>query len=177
MNYLRCQKLFIVVFKKNYFSYLFLALSVVAFVISSITRGNLNQKYIEYNSILKISDFVDNLKKNPKKHEFISKHLFADSNGADFEDFVNDAIAKNNGKMMSYKPDAEVNVGLIKKRSVTIVGLFWHDSFVFDFMNDIDLFRPGFARVVAMELEKAGEISLTAPVIEASIKCEIFQKQ
>jgi hypothetical protein len=172
MNY---KNFLIFVFRKNYICYLLLLFSFVFSILSNLIKDTIDKKTVEYDSLQKTLNVINDLNKNPEKANFILDHLFI-GKANNFEDFINKAASNNNGKIIScINIETSLDAGL-KKETMIIVGIFWHDAFVFDFLDEITKFNPGFINISKIEIEKIGEVSLDKPVIKVLIKCKIFQK-
>jgi hypothetical protein len=171
------KKFYCFFFKRNQSFYSFLLLSTIVYIASDFIEEKIKIAETEYCFMQKYTDFVNNLKKDPNNLKFISEHLFAKCD-ADFGKFVNEAIIKNKGEMISFQKGSKTSfAGAIAKETAIIAGIFWHDYFIFDFVNSIESFNPGFAKVVAIEIERIGDVNPSRPIIRALIQCEIFQKQ
>lgn len=162
-----------IIFKREY---LFWLIGLIIFlVISNFVDSIKDEKNLKLCEIQRKEDLVNNLKKDESKIKFISKHLFT-GNQLDYHQFLKDIALQNKAKIISIDEKEIKSIGSINKKTISVTGIFWHDKFVFDFLNDIQNFHPGFARVVLVDIDKFAKISLSKPVIKVEILCEIFQK-
>jgi hypothetical protein len=152
-------------------------MSIAIGFVSSVLDEHIKIADEKYCSMEKPVDFAESLRQSPDRLNFILKHLFFDKN-ADFRQFVNNSIVRNNGEMNSFRSEGKTQTaGQVIKESVTVEGVFWHDSFVFDFIKDVESFSPGFAKVTSIEIEKVGKVNLAKPIIKVLIQCEVFQAE
>jgi hypothetical protein len=144
----------------------------VCLILESFIASYREQQILSYTSIEKTMHFMDELKKDSNKLKFISDHLFT-LNKVNFEDFVKNITRKQMVQILSINKD-EINIGSITKDTFVIRALFWHDAYIFDFLDDIYSFNSGFARILELNIAKIAAVSNKKPVMEAEIKCEVF---
>jgi hypothetical protein len=118
---------------------------------------------------------MNNLKKDTNKLKFISDHLFT-SNKVNFEDFIKSMLQKQMAQVLSINKD-ESDIGPIIKDTFVIRALFWHDAYIFDFIDDIRSFNSGFARILELNIAKIATVSSKQPVMETEITCEVFHSK
>jgi hypothetical protein len=155
--------------------YLSLGITLFLSIIDSLICSYKNEKFIEFEGLKEILAIAENLMKTPNKLRFISSHLFS-GNNADLDEFVTKIGNDNFAKIISVEKGDESNVGTIKKREVTIKGVFWHESFIFKFLKNIQEFKPGFLRIASVDINKFAKVSLSKPVMKVEVSCDIYQK-
>lgn len=170
---LKLDKNWKIIFKKEYL--LWLIVLIIFLVISNFVGSIRDEKNLKLCEIQKTESLVNNLKKDSSKIKFIANHLFT-GNQLDYREFLKNIAFQNKAKIISIEEKDTKSIGCINKKTVSMTGIFWHDKFVFDFLNDVQNFHPGFARVVSIDIDKFAKISLSKPVIKVEILCEVFQK-
>jgi len=118
---------------------------------------------------------VIDLVSNAEKMKFIQKHKF---NGTriNFTDFVAELSHKTYSKVTSIEPVSESKIGNVKVNEIRITGLFWHDSFIFDFIENIQNFSPGFLSIVSVDIDKFSKQISQKPIMKLEVVCRVFQK-
>ncbi|MDR1476319.1 MAG: hypothetical protein LBI20_03315 [Holosporales bacterium] len=148
---------------------------VIFLTLKSFITSYREQQVLSYAPIEKTMHFIDDLKNNTNKFRFISNHLFT-INKSNFEDFIKNIAPKYMPQNLSIDKD-ESDIGSILKDKFTIRALFWHDNYIFDFIDDIYSFNSGFAKILSIDISKIAAISTEKPVIEAEITCEVFRSK
>lgn len=145
-------------------------------VIASWISIHKNQRYAEYMEWQeKATPFVK-LRSNPQKFDFILKHKFS-KNGLDFKNFVQQIARQNYAciPIIDFSEEkskiGQVNVSLAK-----ITGFFWHDTFIFNFLDNLQDFSPGFLNITYVEIDKFTKQLGAKPILKLEVICKIFQK-
>lgn len=147
----------------------------ICLILENFIASYREQRIISYTSIEKTINFMNNLKKDTNKLKFISDHLFT-SNKVNFEDFIKSMLQKQMAQVLSINKD-ESDIGPIIKDTFVIRALFWHDAYIFDFIDDIRSFNSGFARILELNIAKIATVSSKQPVMETEITCEVFHSK
>lgn len=148
---------------------------VLMAVISGFVSHYKNVKFEDILEVEEKSIPIKELKSNNAKLEFISKHKFCGTS-MDFENFIRNSEEKNYAKINQIKKLEESIHGQIKIRKFEIKGFFWHDSFIFNFLDEIQNFSPGFLKILSIDIDKFSRMIREKPIMKVEILCEIFQK-
>ena len=123
---------------------------------------------------------------------FIKQHKFQNNyNSKQFIEFINLHIKKLFGTIKNIKviKDSSINdnsinnnsindenpINNIKIKSLEINLRFWHDKFIFDFLNIISKYNPGFSRITNVQIKKSGNF-LKEPGLKVKILCDLYYK-
>lgn len=112
---------------------------------------------------------------NHEKLKFIRKHKFGNTT-PNIADFMHKTAKKNYAKILSIEKISEKKLGEIKVTKVKITGMFWHDMFIFDFLEQMQNFNPGFLNIEAINIDKLSKRVVYKPMLKLELVCEIFQK-
>jgi hypothetical protein len=148
---------------------------VICLILENLVVSYKDKRILSYSSTEKTLCFINELKKDTNKLKFISNHLFT-TNRINFEDFIKSAMQKRMTQILSIDKN-ELDMSPIVKDTFVIRALFWHDAYVFDFIDDIYSFSSGFARILELNIIKIAAVSNNNPVIEAEITCEVFHSR
>jgi hypothetical protein len=148
---------------------------VIAFAISNILSIYKEEKFSEYEDAKNISVLVQKLTNDDNKLQFALRHRFNGEN-KNFGQFVSQIATKNSSQISSIEYVDESIIGLIKQKKVVIHGLFWHDIFIFAFLDALKNFSPGFLKILSVDINKFAKVSLLKPVLKVNVVCELFQK-
>jgi hypothetical protein len=148
-------------------------LSIFWFAISSIIENNKSEKLLLAQSIDKTSNMAKKLLSNKHILEFVKKHLFRKET-RDFKEFVAGISNGYFAQDLEVSQGDQIELGQLVKTTYRIVGMFWHDSFIFKFIEGLKDFSPGFVRILSLEIDKFAKISSLKPVIKMETKCEIY---
>ncbi len=160
-------------FVKRYKGYY---LPIITMIFISIFISNYKNMKLEECIAIEAETYpIKKLESNKAKLEFISKHKFSGSS-KDFENFIKELGQKNYAKIKQVnKLEDSVN-GKIKITKFEIKGFFWHDSFIFNFIDEIQDFSPGFLKILSIDIDKFSKIITEKPIMKVEILCKIFQK-
>jgi hypothetical protein len=148
---------------------------MIAFAISNILSSYKEKKLFEYERAENTATLIQKFTTDDDKLQFALRHRFNSENRS-FEQFVSQAAAKNFAQMSSIEYADESVIGLVKRRKAVVHGLFWHDIFVFTFLDTLMDFSPGFLKILSVDISKFAEMSPLKPVLKVDIVCELFQK-
>ncbi len=112
---------------------------------------------------------------NNEKLSFIRNHKFAGQN-SDIKNFMQTVAKKTYSKISLIEKISEKQIGKINATKLKITGLFWHDIFIFEFLDKIQNFAPGFLNIDAVEIDKIAKTIGQKPILKLELVCEIFQK-
>ncbi|MDR3224322.1 MAG: hypothetical protein LBT03_01920 [Holosporales bacterium] len=136
-----------------------------------------DDKLVELETIQNYFATVDDLVRSPEKLKFISAHLLLEETNQSFDEFVTKIGQDNFAEIFSIEKKDEVIIGSLKKTKIKITGIFWHEDFIFEFLNSIYDFRPGFLKISQIDVDKFADISIEKPAMKLEAICEVFQKQ
>lgn len=116
------------------------------------------------------------LVKDKKKLKFISAHKFAGEK-VEFENFVDDLAQKYHSKIANIEIQDESKIANVNVQQIRITGFFWHDVFIFAFLEELQDFSPGFLNILSVDIDKfSKQISSQKPILKLEVVCKIYQK-
>lgn len=118
---------------------------------------------------------VLSLATNNEKLNFLKKHKFSGQN-SDIKNFMRTVAKQTYSKISLIEKISEKKIGKINVTKFKITGLFWHDMFIFDFLDKIQNFSPGFLNIDNVEIDKITKTMGQKPTLKLELVCEIFQK-
>lgn len=148
-----------------------LAMLIVSFIVS-IYKSHRLTKCTEFE--IEMQPLI-NISMNSEKLHFIQKHNFK-GEYSNFKDFVNKIAYKNCAKISCFENISKANIEKIDVSLIKLIGLFWHDIFIFNFLEEIQDFSPGFVNIVSVEINKFSKQILHKPTLKLEVVCKIFQK-
>ena len=172
INFLKMKSELQILFKNNKMrSFPILGMIIVSTFVS-IYKSHAVEKYTQFaNEMKPITDIIS----DNDKFNFIQNHLFK-GEALDFKDFANKVAQENYAKILSLNRISCIKLDKINITQIKITGLFWHDTFIFDFLEKIQNFSPGFINIIAIDINKFSKKITHKPVIKLEVICKIFQK-
>ena len=146
-------------------------LTLVSFVISIYASKQQQQcleTELQYEPIISIFSDHD-------IYEFIKIHKFGNSKN-DYTDFIKQISKEYFAKISSIEKIAVVKIGNIEVSKVKIDMLFWHDCFIFDFLDKLQKYSPGFINILSIDINKFTKHVGIKPSLKLEVICKIFQK-
>ena len=108
--------------------------------------------------------------------KFISNHKF-NGDKIDFNEFINNLAAKTYANISSIEILEESKISDVIVKQFKITGLFWHDIFIFDFIEKLQDFSPGFLNILSIDINKfSNQISSQKPIMKLEVVCKVYQK-
>jgi hypothetical protein len=141
-------------------------------VLVSLYKG---KKFVGMQELEKREADVKSIISNGEKLRFISEHGFGKAN-VSIESFTKDLGQKNFSEITKIYSVEESIIGTVKKTKLEIEGFFWHDLFIFEFLNEMQNFKPGFIKILSVEIDKFSKILIKKPALKVNVVCEVFQK-
>ena len=157
---------------KNLIAPFMLLLSLV--ITSCFVDEEKRSKTIDLNSVKNSTNFAKELMKDNVKLNFITDHLFKGEH-QDFRKYISNVAEENHVKIMNISCGETTDLNSIEKLSAKIEGVCWHDFSVFELIESIQDFSPGFVKITSINIDKFAKISTSQPAIKTEISCEIFQ--
>ena len=145
-----------------------IGLSLFASMYKSKTFAKCEQIEVELKPLMSIAT-------NHEKLDFIKNHKFSGQN-SDIRNFLRTIAKKNYAKISLIEKISEKRIGKINVTRLKVTGLFWHDIFIFEFLEKIQSFAPGFLNIDAIEIDKITKNIGQKPILKLEMVCEIFQK-
>ena len=145
-----------------------IGLSLFASLYKSKTFAKCEQIEVEMKPLMSIVT-------NHEKLDFIKNHKFGGQN-SDIRNFLRTIAKKNYAKISLIEKISEKRIGKINVTRLKVTGLFWHDIFIFEFLEKIQSFAPGFLNIDAIEIDKIAKKIGQKPILKLEMVCEIFQK-
>ena len=157
--------------------YVIFCLVLLAFFVTSFfLQSYKNSLKEEFEVISDSVEYVVDLKNNPHKLNFIKNHSFSGKK-QNFKDFISTISNKLYSKINSFsEKDNEYAQG-IHKKTIKIDLLFLHDSFVFQLIDQIKKFSPGFVYIKSFSITKIENVSKKEYPFIVEIICEQFYVQ
>ncbi len=107
--------------------------------------------------------------------KFISEHDFSNKK-IKFRKFIENLADHNLGIITKVSKSDEIKTDAFRKIQYKIRGYFWHDKFVFKFIDELQNFHPGFLKLLNIDMDKFSKINIFKPSIKLELICEIFQR-
>ena len=152
----------------------FIFLFIILFVTSNNVESRKDEKNIELLNLQQKVNFVKDLLSNKEKLDFISHHLFHGKSN-DFIEFIRNFSDEKHINIINISCLEKKNLNNLENLKIKIDGFYWHDSAIFDLIDKIRSFSPGFVKIESIEIHKIAKISTVKPSIKAEIICEIFK--
>ena len=134
-----------------------------------------NQQFEEYEQTAERLRPALNLLSQQEKISFIKAHKFYGKN-IDFNNFIYKIIRKTYSKMPSIRLINRSKIGCVDVFQTKVMALFWHDYFVFDFLEKLRTFTPGFLNIISVNIAKLSKRLSQSPTIKLEVICKVFQK-
>lgn len=157
--------------KINYSYFLAFMIMVIISISVSCYKSVLFDKLQE--TELKIAPFNSISK---KQEAFILKHAFS-KDGINFKRFITELGGKNFATVTNISKLDTINLHKLKKTKYSIVLFFWHDKFIFQFLEGLQDLRPGFLKLLNIKISKVSKVNEFKPFLKLEVLCEIFQKR
>ncbi len=107
--------------------------------------------------------------------KFISEHDFS-SKKIKFRKFIENLADHNLAIITKVSKSDEIKTKAFRKIQYKIRGYFWHDKFIFKFIDELQNFHPGFLKLLNIDMDKFSKTNIFKPSIKLELICEIFQK-
>lgn len=157
--------------KNNSIILVIFTITVLASVFTSLYKNFIFNKLQESNlTVSPIRSF------SKQRIKFISAHCFSGKKTA-FEEYVETITKENLGIITEVSQVGKSKI--LNKFTCTkysIKGFFWHDLYVFRFIDSIQNFHPGFLKLLDIEIDKLQKVTENKPFMKMELICEIFQK-
>lgn len=170
MTKLKCNKIIANLIKTNRFIFLIFILTVVVWIVIFLYKSEL------FDSLQESELLAEPIKSlNQEEIKFISKHDFSDKKIM-FQKFVDNLANHNFAIITTVLKSGEIKTRDFRKIEYKIKGYFWHDKFVFKFIDELQGFHPGFLKLLNIDVDKFSKANAFKPSIKLELVCEIFQK-
>ena len=107
--------------------------------------------------------------------KFISQHDFSNKK-INFRKFIENLADHNFAIITKVLKSNEIKTDTFRKTQYKIKGYFWHDKFVFKFIDEVQNFHPEFLKLLNIDIDKFSKANVFKPSIKLELICEIFQK-
>ena len=146
--------------------------SVLLSVITNIYKSEKEEQY--HHNQIEMNPVID-IVSNKEKWEFIQKHSF-NGKSNDINKYMRRIFQETYAKLTDIKHISETKIDKISVKTMKISGIFWHDVFIFDFLDKIQNFSPGFVDIISINIDKFARKITHKPIIKLEVTCKIFQK-
>lgn len=152
------------------------ALSILVMSLASIFVSIYKTQQInKYEQIATEVNQIIGIISNGERVKFIQKHRFCEKK-TDIKDFMRKVAQTTYAKISSMEKISEEKIGKINVATFKIIGLFWHDCFIFEFLEKIQTFSPGFLNIETVDIDKLSKKIVHKPMLKLEVICRIFQK-
>jgi hypothetical protein len=134
-----------------------------------------NEKFTELQCIRDTKTVIKKLSISAPQKKHLANHLFSDKD-LNFEDFITKIGKESLAKISSIEPIEESVIGTIKTKKFAITGVFWHELFIFEFLDKLQKLSPSFSKILSIEINKFAKIAYIKPIIKVDIICITYQK-
>ncbi len=152
------------------------ALSILAMLVVSVFASLYkSNEFSKYEQLEEEMTPIISISKDNETLNFIKNHKFSGQN-SDIKNFMQTVAKKTYSKISLIEKVAEKKIDQINVTKFKITGLFWHDMFIFEFLDKIQSFAPGFLNIDHVEINKITKQIGQKPILKLELICEIFQK-
>ncbi|MDR1333126.1 MAG: hypothetical protein LBJ69_01855 [Holosporales bacterium] len=158
--------------RRNIFALCAVAVAVFVNIMVHTRMVEITMEFTETNSTLSA---VQDLIQDPQKLDFITTHSFSGER-QNFEEFAHKICDDNLAKNAAIQVLEETKVGLLSMQKIDITCLFWHEKLVFEFLEALQKFKPGFVRISLIDITNFAEVSARSPALKVQVVCELYQR-
>lgn len=129
-------------------------------------------------SLLNLNQTVSKIQKlstNKEFYDFAANHLFR-KDKVNFKKFLKSCAKECFINISNVSCGDSVLAGKVKKTTYEIDGFAWHDSCVFQLIQKISDFSPGFAKIFSVSIEQFAEINNQKPVFKMRTLCDLYSQ-
>ncbi|MBQ9440879.1 MAG: hypothetical protein IJU54_00520, partial [Alphaproteobacteria bacterium] len=127
-------------------------------IIFILAMANIILTNIKDNNELELIEINNkyNILKKLNEDKFISKHSFKEdkNNTNNFINYIKEYLKNNHGEVISIKNIENKNIESIKVKIIEFLLTFPHDKFIFELLERIQNYSPGFVRITDIYIEK-----------------------
>lgn len=140
-------------------------------IVLSIIKDNNELEAIEINNNY-------NTIKQLNSDEFILKHLFKEdkNNTKNFIEYIKKYLKNNHCEIINIKTINSENLHNIKVDTIEFDLTFPHDKFIFELLEIIQNYSPGFVKIIDIYIKKDEIFNLNKNNLKTKILCSIYTK-
>ncbi|MBR1944402.1 MAG: hypothetical protein IJ848_02915 [Alphaproteobacteria bacterium] len=157
---------------KTFIKYLIsiLILIIINLVLSFIKDSTEDEMIIINNKYDKI--------KQLNNDEFVLNHLFeGDTNNIkNFIDYVTKYLINNHSEIISIKTIDNTKLNDITVETIQFELTFIHDKFIFELLELIQNYSPGFVRITDVYIEKNEKFNINQNNLKVNMLCVVYTK-
>ena len=157
---------------KNRVNIFLILIGIAVVVTANIYK---NRKEEQYNQFKIEMTPIIGIASNKDKLNFIQRHSFS-GKCADINKYIQRIFRETYANLTDIEKVSETKIGKISVHTIKISGIFWHDVFIFDFLDKIQNFSPGFVNIISININKLARKITHKPIIKLEMICKIFQK-
>lgn len=145
---------------------LFINNLICIFIIDNM-EGKLTVINDQYNKIKQLNN-----------NKFILKHLFKEdkNNIKNFKNYVKESLKNNRSEVININTIDSKQLYNITVETIQFDLTFIHDKFIFELLELIQNYSPGFVRVTDVYIEKTNKFNINQNNLNVRILCEIYTK-
>lgn len=152
------------------------ALSILSMLIVSVFASLYKSKeFAKFEQLEMEMSPIMSIATNNEKLSFIKNHKFSGQN-ANIKTFMHTVAKKTYAKISLIEKISEKKIDKINVTKFKITGLFWHDMFIFEFLDKIQSFAPGFLNIDNVEIDKITKKIGQKPILKVELICDVFQR-
>lgn len=124
-----------------------------------------------------INDQYNKLKQI-NNNEFILKHLFKEdkNNTQNFKNYVKEYLNNNRSEVININTVNSKQLYNITVETIQFDLTFIHDKFIFELLELIQNYSPGFVRITDVCVEKTNKFNINQNNLNVRMLCEIYTK-
>lgn len=157
---------------KSFIKYLIIILVLfITNLVCSFIIDDIEDKLIvindQYNKLKQLND-----------NEFILKHLFKEdkNNTQNFINYVNEYLQSSHSKVINIETIDSKQLYNITVDTIQFDLTFIHDKFIFELIELIQNYSPGFVRITDVYIAKVNKFNVNQNNLRVRILCEIYNK-
>lgn len=149
--------------------------AVAMLIMEQLVDSYRAQKCVELGDLASIKETITALTALGTSKQDLINHICS-SNIVKFEEFVTRIGHESMAEISSIKNIGASSKGSVKVRKFTVVGFFWHESFIFEFLDKLQKFCPGFLKILQVEINRFAKITTIRPAMKVDVVCVTYQK-
>ena len=144
---------------------------VMANIIFTNIKDNNELELIEINNKY-------NILKKLNEDKFVLKHSFKEdkNNTNNFINYIKEYLKNNHCGVISIKNIENKNIENIKVETIEFHLTFPHDKFIFELLELIQNYSPGFVRITDIYVEKDEKFDINKNNLKVKMLCNLYNK-
>ncbi len=155
--------------------YVYCIIVLLALILSQFVGFYRNSLEERFRNIQSKAESIRIVITNNGKYQFVKDHHFFGEN-QNIQGFIKTLAIQDFAEIDDVEEIEGGHIGPIAKNTVKIRGLFWHDSLIFKFLDELQDFKPGFIKMKFVGINKFAKASEEKPVFKVEVVCDVYQR-